>query len=72
MKLFVIAFAFALVVAACKPVTQPLAGPDPVNPAVQVPPVGHQSAISRYVSRRPVEPKPWTEQNERVTPRGER
>jgi hypothetical protein len=67
-----IAIALALLLAACKPVAAPIAGPDPVDPYARIPAVRHQPVLGAYVSRRPVEPGPWREQNERVTPREQR
>ena len=46
----------------------PLAGAHPAEPDVKVPAVPYSSVLGRYVSRRPVEPAPWREQNERVAP----
>jgi hypothetical protein len=48
--------------------SSPSAGPDPSNPSARTPPVGYRSTTAPYVSRRPVDPGPWTEQNERVAP----
>jgi hypothetical protein len=61
--------ALCLLTAAC--VATPLvpyAGPDPSDPNVRVQAVGYRPTIGRYTSQRPVEPAPWREQNERVTP----
>lgn len=57
-----------LFAAACKPQSFPLAGADPADPSVPVPPVRYQSALGPYVSQRPVGPSNWREQNQRVTP----
>ena len=46
----------------------PLAGADPAEPDVKVPAVSYSPVLGRYVSRRPIEPAPWREQNERVAP----
>jgi hypothetical protein len=46
----------------------PLAGPDPSHPDVRVPPARYRSTIGTYLRQRPVEPGPWGEQNQRVTP----
>lgn len=67
-----IAIALALLVAACTPISQSNVGPDPADPSVRVPSARYESALGGYLSRRPVEPRPWREQNERVTPRPER
>jgi hypothetical protein len=61
--------ALCLLTAACVTTpSAPYAGPDPSDPDIRVPAVGYRSTIGRYTSRRPVEPAPWREQNERVTP----
>ena len=46
----------------------PVAGPDPADPRAPAPRVDYRSTIGPYKSQRPVDPAPWTEQNERVTP----
>lgn len=46
----------------------PLAGKDPSDPRARVPRVGYRPVLGSYASRRPVEPTPWREQNERVAP----
>ena len=46
----------------------PYAGADPSDPGIRVPAVSYRSTMGRYTSQRPVEPAPWREQNERVTP----
>lgn len=43
-------------------------GPDPSNPSARAPAVGYRSTTAPYVTRRPVDPAPWREQNERVAP----
>ena len=50
----------------------PLAGPDPSDPSARTPAVGYSSTIEPYARQRPVEPLPWREQNERVTPPAKR
>ena len=61
--------ALCLLAAACVTTpAEPYAGRDPSNPSVRVPAIGYRSTIGRYTSQRPVEPAPWREQNERVTP----
>ncbi len=61
--------ALALLLAGCTDVPRsPLAGPDPSDPAARAPRVDYRSTIGPYKSQRPVDPAPWTEQNERVTP----
>jgi hypothetical protein len=46
----------------------PVVGPDPSDPRARTPAVGYRSTVQPYESRRPVEPLPWREQNERVAP----
>jgi hypothetical protein len=61
--------ALCLPAAACFGAAErPLAGPDPSDPAARVPPAAYRSTLGGYSSRRPVEPAPWREQNERVAP----
>ena len=63
------ASALALLLAGCgDPPRLPVAGPDPADPGARTPPVGYRSTIGSYKSQRPVEPGPWSEQNERVAP----
>ena len=68
MKLIVVAL--TLLVAACKPLSTPLAGGDPSDPSVPVPPVRYQSSLGAYGPQRPVNPAPWRQQNEQVAPKG--
>jgi hypothetical protein len=61
--------ALGLLAVACAPAPQPLAaGPDPSDPSAHAGAVGYRSTIAPYTSQRPVEPAPWREQNERLTP----
>ena len=61
--------ALALLIEACTPVPPvPLAGPDPADPRTRVPAVAYRSPVGPYVSRRPVEPSPWQDQNDRIAP----
>jgi hypothetical protein len=46
----------------------PSVGPDPANPYARTPAVSYRSTVAPFTSRRPVEPAPWQEQNERVAP----
>jgi hypothetical protein len=46
----------------------PVVSRDPSSPSARTPPVGYRSTVAPYVSRRPAEPTPWQEQNERVAP----
>jgi hypothetical protein len=50
--------------------TAPVAMADPADPSSSVRAARYSSVLSGYVSQRPVSPKPWREQNERVTPKG--
>jgi hypothetical protein len=45
-----------------------LAGQDPANPGARVPAAAYRSPVGPYVSRRPVEPSPWQDQNDRTAP----
>jgi hypothetical protein len=45
---------------------------DPADPSAKVPATGYRSTVGPYTSLRPVDPLPWREQNERVTPRPRR
>jgi hypothetical protein len=59
----------ALLTAACSgPPSAPFVGPDPADRTVRVPPAVYRSATGPYRTERPVEPRPWDEQNERVAP----
>ena len=42
--------------------------PDPSDSEARVPAPRYRSAIAPYTTRRPVDPAPWREQNERVAP----
>jgi hypothetical protein len=42
---------------------------NPADPSARVPATGYRSVLGSYTSLRPVEPLPWREQNERITPR---
>lgn len=46
----------------------PFAGPDPSDPETLVPPTRYRSTVAPYTKQRPVDPAPWREQNELVTP----
>jgi hypothetical protein len=61
--------ALASIVEACTPPPPvPLAGPDPADPRTRVPAAAYRSAVGPYESRRPVEPQPWQNQNDRTAP----
>jgi hypothetical protein len=67
MKFFMIGL--ALLISGCNvPAPPPMAGPDPADPNAPVAKVGRRSTVAPYQSRRPVDPGPWREQNERVAP----
>jgi hypothetical protein len=57
----------ALLLAGCSSVPM-VALADPANPATSAPPVAYRPVTAGYESRRPVEPRPWREQNDRVAP----
>ena len=46
----------------------PLALADPSDPGAPVLASRYSSVVAGYTSQRPVGPRPWREQNERVTP----
>jgi hypothetical protein len=61
--------ALASLIEACTPIPPvPLVGPDPADPRSRVPAVAYRSPLGPYVSRRPVEPTPWRDQNDRIAP----
>jgi len=65
----VLAAVVSLMLAGCPDAPRvPVAGPDPSAPGARAPRVGYRSTIGSYKSQRPVEPAPWGEQNQRVTP----
>lgn len=47
----------------------PLAASDPADPASPVRPARYSAVTAGYISQRPVAPKPWREQNDRMAPR---
>jgi hypothetical protein len=58
-----------LAAAACSaPPSPPFGGPDPSDPRARVPRAAYSSTVAPYTSQRPVEPRPWLEQNRRVAP----
>jgi hypothetical protein len=63
------ALALALLLPACTqaPLSRSVA-PDPADPRGPAAPVTYQSTVGGYTGRRPVEPRPWGEQNPRVAP----
>jgi hypothetical protein len=55
-----LAAGLALAVAACAPAPPPpLAGPDPADPGVRVPPAAYRSSIPASAPRRPIDPSGW-------------
>jgi hypothetical protein len=57
------------IVAGCGAVPPaPVAGADPSDPSARTRSVEYRSTVAPYKSQRPVEPKPWQEQNQQVTP----
>jgi hypothetical protein len=62
-----------LAVGACAPAPRLHAfADDPADPAARVPATKYRSTVGGYTSLRPVDPLPWREQNERVTPQPKR
>lgn len=61
--------AAAVILAACSTPPAILSGTDPSDPAAPVPRVDYVPVTAGTAEYRPVEPKPWVEQNERVAPR---
>jgi hypothetical protein len=57
-----------LATACTAPPPAPLARADPADPGARVPPAAYRSVTGSYRSQRPVEPRAWDEQNERVAP----
>jgi hypothetical protein len=63
----------ATVLQACSASTaSPWRGPDPSDPSVRVAPASYRSTAGTYASGRPVDPRPWRGQNERVAPQPKR
>ena len=58
----------AFACACTAPPPSPSAGADPSDPSARTRPVGYRSTVAPYDTQRPVEPKPWEQQNERVGP----
>ena len=46
----------------------PLTKSDPAHPSARAKASTYRSDIAPYESRRPVDPKPWVEQNQQVAP----
>jgi hypothetical protein len=68
LRLAAAALLIALVQGCTAITASPVSGPDPSDPNARVRPVSYRSAIAGYASQRPVEPRSWREQNERVAP----
>jgi len=67
------ALAIAATVAGCwTPPAAPLVGADPSDPTSKTFAVRYRSTVAPYSSQRPVDPAPWREQNEHVTPPAKR
>jgi hypothetical protein len=62
------ALTLATWLSACVPVTPPLAGNDPADPAAKVAAASYRSTIAPYSSQRPVTPAPWRERNDGDAP----
>jgi hypothetical protein len=63
------AVSFLALAAGCSaPPAVPVVGPDPSDPSADRKAVSYRSTVAPYVSRRPVEPGPWREQNQQVAP----
>lgn len=60
----------ATALAGCQGQTVSAGMADPSDPDVPVRSARYSPVLSGYVTQRPVGPKPWREQNERVTPKG--
>lgn len=60
--------AVAIFLSACSGSPILTSGLDASNPASPVPPVEYVPVTAGTVDYRPVEPKPWVEQNDRVAP----
>jgi hypothetical protein len=60
-----LALPLAAMAAGCWAPPAPLAASDP---SARTRPVEYRSTVAPYKAQRPVEPKPWQEQNQQVTP----
>ena len=68
-RTLLVALVAALLLSACAGKTTVATGPDPSDPTVSIPAAPYVSVTAGTAVYRPVEPKPWVEQNERVTPK---
>lgn len=66
---FKVSAVFLLTLAAAGCAGTPRAQVAAADPAVHAPATGYNATTRGYSSLRPVEPRSWREQNERVTPR---
>lgn len=64
-----VAFFAALALSACAGKPTVTVGPNPGDPTVAVPTSAYTSVTAGTGVYRPVEPKSWVEQNERVAPK---
>ncbi len=63
-----VAVTLAALAAGCGAAPPVLAERDASDPGAKAPPVAYRPAIEPYTPQRPVEPAPWQEQNQRITP----
>ena len=63
-----VAFALLLLAGCAAAPPAPVAARDPSNPGASSAPVAYRGVVGQYQSRRPTDPTPWREQNERVAP----
>lgn len=68
LKTAALLFAASLLAACTASPAVTLAQGDPADPAAAVRPAGYRPVTAGYQSQRPVEPRPWREQNDRVAP----
>jgi hypothetical protein len=61
--------AIAAILSACSAPPVIMSGTDPSDPAAPVPSIEYVPVTAGTNEYRPVEPKPWVEQNERVAPK---
>lgn len=56
----------------CAPTTPQTTGADASDPQALAPAATYRPVLGNYTSQRPVEPLPWTERNQSVTPPAKR
>jgi hypothetical protein len=61
--------ALAVIVSACSSPPVILAGADPADPSSRVPGSRYMPVTSGTLDYRPIDPKPWVEQNQGVAPK---